>query len=394
MMNDSQVQLFQLYNYSVYSNGTISNFTNCYLINDEHTPIIESDGMIYNGQSCDSPVKSLASHGAVGIVTACFCFFLIPLLLVNIAKYWKGKPPLLKRRMEFIWITLLILALAVGGFAYIDVDRNLVQGAAMKIFSFTFQTALPISIAILWHVISTYGFGLYRQRIVVGKHAAHFSLDHWIFVVEYYAPIVFYVFNLMGFFLAALHPWTKVVRGDGNAATDGRFKASSVLLAIAWVFACAMFIVYSFVYKLDRRGRWVGMVIMMISILPRIVYQFLETWSFTLNASNVSVNAGLVFGLGFCPPLILAYTVCIYGWAVPSIAELEKEAIHEECRQRKRRTTISRDNSTRSTWGIGSEHDMQCLPPSYETMGPCEKEMKEETNEVEIASIESGEVRE
>ena len=58
------------FNYTLYSNGTLSNWTNCWLTFDIYRPHMLPNGTFLNATSCYSPIKGISQRGGVGIAFA------------------------------------------------------------------------------------------------------------------------------------------------------------------------------------------------------------------------------------------------------------------------------------------------------------------------------------
>src|SRR5437016_5507383 len=60
------------FNYTLYSNGTLSNGTNCWLTFDIYKPHMLFNGTFLNGTSCYVPIEGVGTRGKVGIAFAVF----------------------------------------------------------------------------------------------------------------------------------------------------------------------------------------------------------------------------------------------------------------------------------------------------------------------------------
>ncbi|WBW71946.1 DUF2434 family conserved fungal multispanning membrane protein [Schizosaccharomyces osmophilus] len=387
-MNSSQEAVFQRYFYQVYGNGTVSNGTLCYLWRQQNWPSITEEGSVLNGVNCDSPVKKLAGHGAVGIVSACLGFLLIPLLILNIGKFnVAGATKGFQRRAEFCWMILLILVMAVSGFAYIDVDRSLVQGISLCIFSFCFHSNVPMLVLVYWHYVSTYGFIRWRERTVVGEEMDGNERMQRIEKMEYGMPVVVYILAIIGFLLAGFHSWGKLARGEEGVATNARFKASAILNLLGLLCCEGAFCMYLIEFGRDRRKRWMSVNAGGLMVLIREVYGCLSSWNYHWNASNPKVNPGIAFGLGYLPELLLGLVICLYGLLTPGIAQVERLALQEveeekekeEQEQEQERMAATRTTPARASTGLP--------PPPYQEVFVNEAGIegeKEEPMEVRI----------
>ncbi|EGE01885.1 hypothetical protein TEQG_00927 [Trichophyton equinum CBS 127.97] len=79
------------FNYTLYSNGTLSNGSKCWLTFDIYKPLLLSNGTFINGTSCYVPIKGLKARGSIGIAFAAlfaatlFLSFIIVIALAGIS---------------------------------------------------------------------------------------------------------------------------------------------------------------------------------------------------------------------------------------------------------------------------------------------------------------------
>src|ERR1700753_1297934 len=56
----------EYWNYTLYTNNTLSNDSNCYLIFNQYQPIMFSNGTFVNATSCYVPILPLETRGRLG----------------------------------------------------------------------------------------------------------------------------------------------------------------------------------------------------------------------------------------------------------------------------------------------------------------------------------------
>lgn len=73
------------YNYTLYSNGTLSNGTNCYLTFQNYQPyLVPTNGSFVNGTSCYAPIHPVGRHAAAGMTFAIFFVLSIIVSMANL----------------------------------------------------------------------------------------------------------------------------------------------------------------------------------------------------------------------------------------------------------------------------------------------------------------------
>jgi|SRR5436190_3933248 len=144
------------FNYTLYSNGTLSNGTNCWLTFDIYRPHMLSNGTFLNATSCYSPIKGIGQRGSVGIAFASLFAASILFTLINLRKHGKRFLPAQKRwrvvgrRWQWYWMIFVATCGAISCFTSIDVDRNYLQSIAIILQSFFYHLMFPATLAAVW----------------------------------------------------------------------------------------------------------------------------------------------------------------------------------------------------------------------------------------------------
>jgi hypothetical protein len=144
------------FNYTLYSNGTLSNGTECWLAFKTYQPHMLMNGTFINATSCYSPIGSLGSHGETGVAFAAMYAVSIMLTLGNLRKHGKTFLPDEKRwkpiGRRWMWYWLLFVASCglISCFMSVDVDRYYVQNIPLILQSFFFCLMLPGLMASVW----------------------------------------------------------------------------------------------------------------------------------------------------------------------------------------------------------------------------------------------------
>lgn len=148
------------YNYTLYSNGTLSNGTDCYLAFLNYQPyIFPTNGSFVNGTSCYAPIHPLRHHASTGMAFALLFVFSIIASMANLRKHGTSYLPVDKRwtpagrRWKWYWLLGLGVCGAIASFMSIDVDRDHVQNAPLVIQSVFYTLLLPLMMAALWEAV-------------------------------------------------------------------------------------------------------------------------------------------------------------------------------------------------------------------------------------------------
>lgn len=193
--------LLNQFNYTIYSNGTLSNATKCVLAFDIYKPVMLYNGTILNGTKCDSPVDPIEVRGALGIAFAVLFAGIIMWGTVNLRKHGQSHLPveknfrLVSRRWPWYWLIVTAAIGCISGFMAIDVDRDYMPGAAIILQSFFYYVCLPTVLAAVWEM--TRHWGSFEERKILDKDAFALKSDDRRSKIEFYTPLVFYLFAFM-----------------------------------------------------------------------------------------------------------------------------------------------------------------------------------------------------
>lgn len=161
VINDVHFNLTALnyYNYTLYSNGTLSNGSECYLTFNQYQPLMFSNGSFVNVTSCYTPILNMDRRGSVGLAFALLFAMTVLLTVTNIRKHGRRYLPLDKRwslvsrRWKWYWLLLVTVCGTVSCFMSIDVDRYYLQGAPIILQSFFYTLLMPILMATVWEAV-------------------------------------------------------------------------------------------------------------------------------------------------------------------------------------------------------------------------------------------------
>jgi hypothetical protein len=344
------------FNYTLWSNGTLSNATNCYLVFEEFKPIFLSNGTWINATSCDSPVLGIRGRAAGGIAVAVLFGFSIVITLINLGKHGRLYLPAEKRfravgrRWQWYWLIIVGVVGCISGFMSIDVDRDYLPGSALILNNIFYYCLLPTTLAATWESVRHWGSWQERQQV---------DVDAWVFQqddtrskIEFYQPLVFYLFDFLNFFLTILRSWTPIghqgshelIRTEAKpAATDARFKAASFLAvcALAVIVFGLRQAIHS--YRTPHYGCWpsfngfihytpLKFLLVIPFLLVKVAYDVACAFEFSISPLKLDSSPGYLYVLGYGPVFAVVTKFEIYGF----IKENEDRVLLRTRRERDR----------------------------------------------------------
>lgn len=344
--NASQAYIFAAYNYTTtyenhtsFPNGTLSNFTKCYMIRDSYMPLIFPNGTVINGTTCDSPLLPLKSHSITGISFAALFILLLPFCVASLkihgprAYTAKSKLYPYGKRWEFYFQIITICCIVCAAFFSIEIDRAVVQGSAIAVFGLFWSASLPTTLAAIWELSRNWGqveSDRYRElnpELSLAQHEKRRATK-----IQFWMPCLFYVLDFMCLFLLSFRPWTGVIRGYARSATDGRFKAGAMVGVLAYLVIVWCILNAITAYRPRLRTLHFGVVMFSMSvILVRIFYTNYMMYHYQNSAFNPTVNAGYVIILGYLPILLVYISHNVRGLMMENVDKtmlkrrLEKE---------------------------------------------------------------------
>lgn len=149
----------EFFNYTLYSNDTLSNYSNCWLTFGLFQPSMLPNGTFINATSCYSPVRHVRARGSIGVLFACLFGASILLTLVNLQKHGRLVLPdekrfrVIGRRMRWYWMLFVAACGMFSGFTSIDVDRDYLQSIALILQSFFHALMMPGVLAAVWEAV-------------------------------------------------------------------------------------------------------------------------------------------------------------------------------------------------------------------------------------------------
>ncbi|KAL2194226.1 hypothetical protein P885DRAFT_43418 [Corynascus similis CBS 632.67] len=331
------------WNYTYYSNGTLSNGSWCLLTFPPYTPsYVFPNGTFLNVTWCWHPTEPIKIRGGVGIAYAVLFGIALVLTLVNLNKHGKLHLPAEKRfypigrRWQWYWAVFVCATAIISLFFGIDIDRYFLPELPVIVATFFWYLMQFGTIALVWEAVRHWGSWMERQFIDPDP----FSLrqDDRRAMVELFVPLFFYLFLWLNFFMVVPRNWSPIQlqrypqqTADEAAptATDARFKAAAFLLVVCWltiVFSLRHSIKY---YCPRNRGlfnRILGFFrytpLRFALLLPLaaavIAYQALAAFYFEYSPVKVGGLNTAVFVGGYTPSLLILAVQIAFGFLNPN----------------------------------------------------------------------------
>lgn len=168
--------ILNIYNFTLYSNSTISNGSFCYLTLPQYSdymPVIHANGSITNGTSCYIPYYGMGQRGSVGIAFACMFGISIMFTLVCLRKHGQLFLPQEKRfraigrRWSWYWALFVAACGIISGISAVDVDRYYLQSAPLIIQTLFWYLMVPGLLACVWESVRHW---LVHSMPALGNH--------------------------------------------------------------------------------------------------------------------------------------------------------------------------------------------------------------------------------
>ncbi|OAP58706.1 hypothetical protein AYL99_07796 [Fonsecaea erecta] len=312
------------WHYTLYSNGTLSNGSHCFLAFGVHKPVIFANGTFTNTTSCYTPVNPIAARGITGLVFGSFFALSILFSTINLRKHGRAYLPRQRgwkpvgRRWPWYW-TLVVAACGIlSSFTAVDVDRDYIVNTPIILQSFFLTLMVPVLLACVWEAVRSWSSFNHRQLQEAQTYtfSAHAFHDR----VNFYLPLLFYTFDCLVFFLLVPRSWPfaqkqrsprQILESARPAALDARFKTASALAAV-----CLAFTVFQLGYgsKTYRTKIPATLFLTVIALALRIAYGVVGSWVWELSPYRRDLSVGLLYGLGYAPGLLVLVLLNIYGY--------------------------------------------------------------------------------
>ncbi len=186
------------WNYTLYSNGTLSNGSWCLLTFSPYTPVyVLPNGTFLNVTWCWSPTEPIGVRGGVAIGYALLFGVALVLTLVNLTKHGKLHLPAEKRffpigrRWQWYWASWVSATALISLLTCVDVDRYFLPELPIVLTSFFWYLMQMGAIAVVWEAVRHWGSWMERQFIDPDPFALRD--DDSRSKIEFYLPLLFYL---------------------------------------------------------------------------------------------------------------------------------------------------------------------------------------------------------
>ncbi|TVY89590.1 Uncharacterized protein LAWI1_G004920 [Lachnellula willkommii] len=330
------------WNYTYYSNGTLSNGSLCFLLFEPYTPHLLQNGTFLNSTSCYSPIEPLQTRSKVGLGFACLFAMSLVFTFINLRKHGRLFLPTEKRfravgrRWQWYWMLAVAAFAIISCITGVDVDRYYLPELPIVLSNFFWFLMLPTTMCIVWE--SVRHWGSWQERQMIDPNPFLLRQDDRRSKVEFFLPLVFYFCAWMNFFMVVPRSWSAIERQRDPdqahlqaepVATDARFKIGAFFLFGAWLttsFSLQHSIKH---YKPRNRGlfnRMFGIVgyipIKFLFTLPlsllMIGYEAACAFDFSISPLNYHTNVAIMFGLGWAPIALIFVVYEIAGYFDPN----------------------------------------------------------------------------
>jgi hypothetical protein len=190
-----------LFNYTLYSNNTLSNNSNCYLIFGEYQPSILFNGTIVNGTNCAAPILPLKTRGKLAAVFGALFGITLMFTLINLKRHGQQflredkRFRLVGRRWQWYWMIITAACGMISTITSIDVDRDYLQDLAIILQGFFFMVMGQATVAAIWEGVRHWGS--WQERQICDRDPFSLPQDDRRGKMEFYMPLAFYFFAFM-----------------------------------------------------------------------------------------------------------------------------------------------------------------------------------------------------
>lgn len=186
------------WNYTYYSNGTLSNGSRCYLTYEPYQPaLLYTNGSFVNATKCYSAVDPIELRGFTGIGIAVAYGIALVLTVTVLTKHGKTYLPKerrfypIGRRWQWYWAIFVCACALISLFINVDVDRYHVQELPIVVMCFFWFLLCQGTTAIVWEAVRHWGS--WQERQYIDPNPFSLAEDDRRAKVEFYLPLWFYL---------------------------------------------------------------------------------------------------------------------------------------------------------------------------------------------------------
>ncbi|KAE8148193.1 hypothetical protein BDV25DRAFT_142037 [Aspergillus avenaceus] len=327
------------YNYRLYTNGTLSNGTNCFLAFQGFRPhLFAENGTVVSGTSCYAPINGIGQHASLGLAFAIMFAISIFFSLLNLRKHgrrylahdrrWNA----LGRRLRWFWLLFVAACGTISCFMSIDVDRNYLQSSPLTLQSVFYTLLMPGIMAAVWEAVRHWG--VWQERQIYDRDAYAFSKASTRKRQEFLLPILFYIFTILNIILTIPRSWSPIEQQHSPeqtaqtarpVATDTRWRTASFTALAGTLIICYSLehSVYrykphphtataQFLFYLHAAPSHFLVAIGLLGL--KTGYAIASAFEWSLSPLKYDVHPGWLYGLGYAPVLLIIVLFNISGY--------------------------------------------------------------------------------
>lgn len=188
----------QHFNYTHYSNNTISNGSKCWLTFEPYQPaLLYTNGSFVNATKCYSAIEPVGLRGFVGIGFAVAYGICLVLTITVLAKHGKMYLPKerrfypIGRRWQWYWAIFVCAAALISLLTNVDVDRYYLQELPITLTVFFWFLMCMGTTALVWEAVRHWGS--WQERQFIDPNPFVYREDDRRATVEFWLPLWFYL---------------------------------------------------------------------------------------------------------------------------------------------------------------------------------------------------------
>ncbi|KAK1832972.1 hypothetical protein QBC39DRAFT_62527 [Podospora conica] len=331
------------FNYTLYSNGTMSNGSSCLLTFEPWAPtLLYPNGTFVNVTWCYNPVNPIGERAkiAIGLAVAYGLAFFCVLICLN--KHGKLYLPVerrfypIGRRWQWYWAIFTCATAMISLFVTIDVDRYYLPQLPIVLTSFFWYLMQMGAMATAWEAVRHWGSWMERQ--FVDPDPFVLPLDDQRAMFEFWVPLAWYFWVWINFFLVIPRNWGRIQHQRSPeqtlsdaipTATDGRFKAGAFCLVVCWGLI-VFFLRHAIKHYCPRNRGFINSLLGLVRFTPLRfyfliplaavipAYQALVAWYFEWSPLNVKGLNAAIFAGGYAPSLLILIVQIVWGFMTPN----------------------------------------------------------------------------
>ena len=144
------------WNFTLYSNRTVSNTSSCYILFGKYTADLLQNGTWVNATTCYEPIFGIKQRGKLGVAFGVCFAATIMFTLLNLRKHGENflreekRFRLVGRRWQWYWMLFVAGCGITSCLTSVDVDRDYLQQIAIVLQSLFFFLMVPGTLAMVW----------------------------------------------------------------------------------------------------------------------------------------------------------------------------------------------------------------------------------------------------